>query len=220
MILEKRKIILIIGSALSQNHGSEAMTIASSEILLNNIKNSKIIIASIRKSDENLSISKNIQVIHEFNNRYILIKRILEIGIFKLIKIPPKDKFLSMIYQSNLVIDLSGDTISEIYPYYLRNTFWRYLAIFSFKKPLIFFPQTMGPFNRIDLRMLAYYVLKKSKLIFAREKITLKYLKHFLKYPSNVRFCIDSAFFLDKCNDENLIEKLKTNKKLSVGSGK
>lgn len=113
------------------------MTLATKDNLLKINPEIFFVIASVRESDKNYNNNKNIKVIFEKNSYLNCIIRILEAFIPKIFKTKLKNEYLSIIYNSDLIIDVSGDTISDIYPYYLRSTFWRYFEVILFRKSTI-----------------------------------------------------------------------------------
>ena len=91
-----------------------------------------------------------------------------------------RSKFLDtrpilMAYVSaDVVIGISaGDSFSDIYGY--RQFISHYLidlVAIVLRKPLVIFPQTIGPFERAFSRLLARYMLKRARMVFTRERFS------------------------------------------------
>lgn len=108
---------------------------------------------------------------------------------------------LSVIADNDLVFAISGgDSFSDIYGLsrLLYVSLPQLLAIFL-KKKLIQLPQTYGPFKRRSSRMLARFILKRSSLIFSRDKDSIKVVSELIgKEPSDTKthLCHDLGFIL------------------------
>ncbi|MEX2409983.1 MAG: polysaccharide pyruvyl transferase family protein, partial [Candidatus Paceibacterota bacterium] len=85
-------------------------------------------------------------------------------------------KFSDLIKEIDLVIDISGDSISADYG--TKSMFFSLFPAFliSQKAPLLYGPQTVGPFKTVLQRYLAKRAFRNSKGVFLREEVSQKYL--------------------------------------------
>ena len=203
-----KKNILITGGTLSQNHGAEAMTLVTIQILKDVLIKPNIFLASNNEQDQKKAKKYNIQFIKIPNTILGRMKLLLLGFLIVLLKKKPENKFLRVFYETDLIIDISGDAIGDYY--HLLNMLsigWRQLLILLFKKPLVLFPQSMGPFTNFASKLIAKMVLNYSKIILVREKISLNYIKQFINRPKSIFFCLDTAFFLKKNTEETTYNK-------------
>lgn len=110
--------------------------------------------------------------------------------------VPWKSPFLSQIRKCDLVLDIGeGDSFSDIYGLkrcaYFTGT---KLAVWLSGQPLILSPQTIGPFKGIAPRAIANFAMRRSKRVFARDHLSLEYLR--LNDIDNADEAIDVAFAL------------------------
>lgn len=87
-----------------------------------------------------------------------------------------------------------------------HNIFQKTFFLKWYRKPLILFPSSIGPFSGRIKRIFAKRGLKRFDAVMARDVITYKYLSD-LKIP-NLYFVPDSAFVLEPCSTERLNEIL------------
>ena len=203
----KSKNILLTGGALSQNHGAEAMTIASIQIIKDILPQSNIFITSKIDEDRKNVRNHNVKFIKYPISILGRLKIVLIGFICAFLHKKPKNEFLSCIYNSDLIIDITGDSFGDYHPLNVLSIGLRQLPIIFFKKPLILFPQSLGPFTHIFSKIMARIILNYSKVIFIRERISLNYIRTFLNNPKNIFFCIDTAFFLEENTEETNYDK-------------
>lgn len=104
--------------------------------------------------------------------------------------------------EADLFIDIAGgDSFSDIYGIrrLLLASLIRILPL-MLKKNLVMFPQTYGPFARRLSRCLARFVLKRTKRIYARDRVGLEYVQELMgskETDDRIRFAPDVAFILD-----------------------
>jgi colanic acid/amylovoran biosynthesis protein len=105
--------------------------------------------------------------------------------------------FRNQIRRCDLVVDIGeGDSFADIYGF--KRFFYYWLSkniVCSLGKPLILAPQTIGPFNGPFARALAKQVLRRCKVIYARDHLSAKYLES-LRITGNCHEAIDVAFKL------------------------
>lgn len=214
----KSKNILLTGGALSQNHGAEAMTIASIQIIKEALPQSNIFIASKIDEDRKYARNHNVNFIKYPKSILGRLKIVLIGFICAFLHKKPKNEYLSGIYNSDLIIDITGDSFGDYQSLNVMSIGLRQLPIIFFKKPLILFPQSLGPFIHFFSKIMARIILNYSKVIFIREKISLNYIRTFLKNPKNIFFCIDTAFFLEENTEETNYDKFyeKNNESLLI----
>ncbi len=116
---------------------------------------------------------------------------------------------LKHILQLNMVADITGgDSFSDIYG--MRRFvlgFLRKWLVLLFNKDLVMLPQTYGPFKRRLARAMARHILNRAKLIYSRDKASIKHVNALLGKNNNgkVRFAPDVAFILDAQSHHILI---------------
>lgn len=200
----KSKNILIIGGALSQNHGAEAMALATIQIIKDVLPKTNIFLSSTIDEDRKKAKNNNINFIKYPTSISRRLKILLLGFILALSHKKPKNEFLRGIYESDLIIDISGDSFGDYHPLNVLSLGLKQLPIIFFKKPLVLFPQSMGPFIHVASKIIARIILKYSKIILIREKISLDYIKNFLNHRKYVFFCLDTAFFLKKNKEKTI----------------
>jgi len=120
------------------------------------------------------------------------------------------DELLKEYEKADVVINLSyGDMFAYKKDFYSKLLFvnlayWCTLAIL-FKKTLVFYPQSIGPFNSKLSRFLARFILSQCKIVAVREKISKDYL---IKMKINAPLCLvpDLSFILNPVSDQRVSE--------------
>ncbi len=135
-------------------------------------------------------------------------------GIFKLKKTPIDG--LNAMINSDLILSLAGDSISQYYTYQLR--FFEFWLINRYKIPNILYAQSVGPFDGLA-RKQARIGLKFVTAIIARDQKTIELMK---EYNINIPIyrSVDSAIMLPTIKNkknEHLIKKYDFSKKKTVG---
>lgn len=180
----KKLNILITGGAISKNEGAVAMTLVASKLIKKIFPNSTISILILPHKESflrNKYLKFNICPLKKFN--------------FKIIK------------QADLIIDVSGDMLNDDYG--LLSTCFSFKELLTaniLRKPIIIFPQSIGPFNYFITKKLSKFVLNRCRIVIPREKITSNLLKNKkIKKLNNI--IDDSAFLLEPVSEEQ-IEKI------------
>lgn len=111
-----------------------------------------------------------------------------------------RDSVLSHFWRADIVVDLSfGDGFGETYG--LKTLFChsigKFLAL-RLNRPLVVFPQTMGPFRLPAVRAMARYLLRQADLICVREKISEQIARDLLGSGHEVACLADMAFLMEK----------------------
>lgn len=117
-------------------------------------------------------------------------------------------KYIKAVIKSDLVFDFTGgDSFTDIYGKirFLKESFLKMIVIWCNKK-LILGPQTIGPFKSTWIKNMACLIMKKSKQVYTRDKISFDYVK---KMKINAINTTDVAFMLPA-------EKINIKKKNNV----
>ncbi len=105
-------------------------------------------------------------------------------------------KELNIYFESDLIIDLSGDTITEDYgPLVLLSHCLPLMIAKCFHKPFVLFGQTIGPFSWT--KQFIVPLLRMSDKIIARDDITYKYLGSLGIEGCRLSNSMDMAFMLE-----------------------
>lgn len=191
------KKIILIGASLSNNKGAEAMTLGAISILNKWDTNNEYIILSYYINDDKLKINNftNIKLINFHENPGGIINNLCLLMLNKFFKIKFKNPILRSIDESDLIADVSGDSLNDNYGF--LNTIYQFkihiYCIFLNKKYL-FFPQSLGPFKNYLTTSLAKYIFNHSLITMTREEISFNYLKHL--NIKTLKLGVDLAFGL------------------------
>lgn len=108
-----------------------------------------------------------------------------------------RSEFRDQVRRCQLVIDIGeGDSFADIYGF--KRFFYYWLSkniVCALGKPLILAPQTIGPFNGTVARLLARQVMRRCKVVFARDHLSTAYLMD-MGITANTQESIDVAFQL------------------------
>jgi colanic acid/amylovoran biosynthesis protein len=156
--------------------------------------------------DENRSSFRRMVLLFSYHNfmalfRCNIYKVLLKIGLNG--KFLLNNKYIIAYNHADLIIDLSGDSFSDIKSISIVNIMGMLIGI-VLKKPIVFFSQSIGPFKKWTLP-LARFCLNKAKLVIVREEITKKYLESTVQIISPIYLTADCAFVLPYEN----IDKIK-----------
>jgi polysaccharide pyruvyl transferase WcaK-like protein len=136
------------------------------------------------------------------------------------------NSYLQLLLQTDLFADITGgDSFSDIYGMRrFMSGFLRKLLPVMFGKDLIMLPQTYGPFKRPLTKFMARYILKRSNIIYSRDRGGAEYVRKLLNDASNkdkVKFVPEVAFVLDPQMPPNMdigsLPNVRTNKSVVVG---
>ncbi len=113
--------------------------------------------------------------------------------------------------QADLIVDLSGDMLTEDYgPHVAYSHFIPLLRATLQNRPFVICAQSIGPFG--ITRPLARFVLNKAAAITARDEITVSYLKSIGVTADRLTLTADMAFLLSRSPDERIDEILAEEK--------
>lgn len=127
------------------------------------------------------------------------------------IRLNPRNEILREYVESDAVINTGGDNLTEDYGTLSLAFNLSYLLIgLIFKKPVVIYAESIGPFRGRISRLMANFVLNRVNLITIREEISKKNLN--LINVNKPRICLtaDSAFLLKAVNAKRLTELLNT----------
>ncbi len=109
---------------------------------------------------------------------------------------------LKVLLDTRLFVDITGgDSFSDIYGMgrFVQSFLIRMLPL-MLRKDLILFPQTYGPFRRASSRLMARYVLRRSRKVYSRDQAGLDFVKELLGHVDSqdrIAFAPDVAFLLE-----------------------
>lgn len=93
---------------------------------------------------------------------------------------------------ADLIISTGGTYLVENYD--LHPRYFDYAFILALKKSLVFFTQSLGPFNKPENKRAIKEILDKASLIFLRDEASLNNLKAINVNVSKARVCADVVF--------------------------
>jgi len=117
-------------------------------------------------------------------------------------RIISKNFYLNHVYESHIVASIAGgDSFSDIYG--IKRFFYvslPQLLVVLLDKRLILLPQTLGPFNRGIVRMIARYILIHANKVYSRDYTGLREMQTFFQCKDGaekLQFCYDVGFVVD-----------------------
>jgi len=220
MLKDRPKAICLLGATFNTNNmGVSALTDGTIQCILRQFPEVEIYLLNYGKKLQtyyyktqngdiaiqlyNMRFSKKL---FQKNNIAVLIllSLILKIIPFTFLKdhIIAKHVRLRKIIESDFCTSIAGgDSFSDIYGIkrFLYVSLPQLLVLLLHKK-LVLLPQTIGPFNRKILRVLAKYILNRASVIYLRNSNELNEIKELVNSPkmlneyNKVRFCYDVGF--------------------------
>ena len=172
-----------------------------------------------------IRFSKNICLSNHFF-RLVFYAFLLKLFPFRKLRkyLAERNSCLKSILQTDLFADITGgDSFSDIYG--MRrfiSGFLKKLLPIMFNKKLIMLPQTHGPFRRPLTKFMARYILKRSNIIYSRDRAGAEYVSRLLGGAEDkVQFVPDVAFVLDSRRPSNMdigsLSDVRTDKSIVVG---
>ena len=227
--------ILLINTNCSWNKGSAAQVISTSKILRRLIPNASFTLVSgnpeldsklcaihgikvVGPSVKN-PFSKYSKLLSLFRLSYYLFRCGLWSALCKIGLNPSKlidEKILAEYGKSDIIVDLSGDTLSDESAYSVFSIF-NILIGKCLGKKIVIYSQSIGPFKKITVP-LARFCLNRANLIVVRENVTKDYLKGISVNIPSLYLAAEIAFLLEpappqKVREIILKENIKANKK-------
>jgi colanic acid/amylovoran biosynthesis protein len=114
---------------------------------------------------------------------------------------------------ADVIVDLSGDSFADSKGGFSIDISSSLLFASAFKKPLIVYSQSIGPFGWFS-KGIARYALNKTDLVIVREEITRDYLEK-LGVRAPLHLTADCAFLLDPAPRER-VEHIVAQEKVSL----
>lgn len=205
-ILQRTPNFLLSGAFLSCNLGTAAMAFSTIDLLKKNFPNCHICVLSTRSTKDRL-LYPDQHIQHDsrtsLHGMLILLRSILWWIVHKIFRKDLNclrhDQECNVYYQANLLIDLSGDTITEDYgPLVLFSHCIPILIANCFGKPAALFGQTIGPFTWSKPFM--RWLLRRCDSIIARDEPTYQYLLNLDISYECLTSSIDMAFLLESAD--------------------
>lgn len=211
-----KKILLIGASLHSDNRGVNALGLGAITLLSNNYPDASIsllCVGEFRELTERVVIgNKTKEVSVHYFSKENVIKSFFEAYAYRLLskKRTPRLAISALISSSDIVFDINeGDSFSDIYGLKrIVRHFTDSRLILSWKKPLIFLPQTLGPFNTLLGKVLARHIICRLEKLYVRDRKAFPFLD---KMSAKKELSIDMAVYM---TSEKVDLKVKPN---SVG---
>ena len=217
--------ILIIGATFSKNRGSAAMLISAIKTLRQFIHDSEFTVLSpFPELDSRNCNMENVRVISYKGGVLKLFSRFFLAMIWKMLHIPLliNEKLLQEYANSDIIIDLSGDTFSDDYGSGASISHCFNILLCKFlNKPIVIYAQSIGPFKTKLTKSLSTFCLNRVDLLIVRDEITKNYLQE-IGIANAIHFTADSAFLLEAAPYEEiqkilLKEDIDTNNRPIIG---
>jgi len=211
------KILLINASCCAPNKGAAAMAISSFRSLKEFIPDVDFIILSgalpdLERCVHNIKhINKRMHPIKSFSLLFrcalwSILHNYFGLSADALIK---NEKILQAYVKTDIVIDLRGDTFSDDYGVSSTIFSCRDMLFGIFLgKPVVIYPQSIGPFKTKLTKYLARFTLNRVSLIMVREDITRNYLQTMGINKPPIYLIPDISFLLQPASDERIQEIL------------
>jgi colanic acid/amylovoran biosynthesis protein len=208
------KKVLLTGTYCSLNKGDAAMETSTANAISNAIPNCKVTICSpFSKYDK--EYYKPIPVEHCYRRRLIYASfLLLRLSIWRFFRSFVKSdlKFLvthpelQLFFENDLIVDLSGDMLTEDYGVHVAYSHYipLLMAILA-DKPIFICAQSIGPFKWT--KPIARFILNRS-IVTVRESISYDYLKTISLTNTKVSLTADMAFLLEPSSDDEVNEIL------------
>lgn len=195
------KHILLLGASLeSDNKGVNALGVGAITLLDKNYKDAKISLLCVGKQtthEKELTISGEIIKVKVFYfSKYEILKSLKEAYMYKFFGVKSKLEVSKLVQSSDIVFDINeGDSFSDIYgSRRIIRHFTDSKLILSWKKPLVFLPQTLGPFDSIIGKFLAAHILKRLHKLYVRDIKAFDFLD---KIGIKKELSIDMAVYMN-----------------------
>jgi len=223
--------ILVTNTNCSWNRGSAAQVISTSEILKTYIPDASFTLISYCPELDTRQSTKynyNLKVVgyfsetprkmllflyHKFSALFRCVAYTIQHKIGLSVNLLLNEKYLREYIDSDVVINLSGDSYSDGKG---GNAAWNSLEVLIgilLKKPIVFFSQSIGPFKKLTMP-LAKFCLNKANLIIVREEITKNYLEE-IGIKSPIYLTADCAFILEPAHYER-VENILLKENISI----
>jgi len=215
-VAERPLKVVITGTFLRYNKGGAAMGMATAQLFASHFPNCEITFLSPH-SQKDRKVYSDHPVIAcsrtQYRGLWVLIKASIWWLLRTVIRYDYRslraDSELATYYQADLVVDLSGDTLTEdLGTLVLFSHLTSLYIAMSFGRPVVLFGQTIGPFKTWG--WLVKLFLRRCAAIIARDDPTVEYLRHIGIPQELVHRSVDSAFFLAPLSTEDASEAAKS----------
>lgn len=207
--------ILQTGTYNSMNKGDAAMQISMADSITRDIPGAKVLI-STPFPDLDRNFYKDYELVICSRRRliwasYQLLRAMLwgmfdRIGLRLNWLVPERE--LQEYLKADLVVDLSGDMLTEDYgPHVAYSHYLPLLLAITLRRPYVACAQSIGPFNLT--KILAKFILNKATFITTREQISLDYLLDMGIRPELLKKTADMAFLLRPASSEEALALLE-----------
>lgn len=203
------KNIVLLGASLeSDNKGVNALGIGAITLLNNNYKNAAISLLCVGEpalKQKELNISGVIvQVRLYYFSKYDILKAIKEAYFHRFFGLKPKLKVSKLILASDIAFDINeGDSFSDIYgSKRIIRHFTDSKLILAWKKPLVFLPQTIGPFDTFIGKKFGRHILKRLEKLYVRDEKAFKFID---KIGLDKYLSIDMAVYMTPEKTDDVI---------------
>lgn len=227
------KILVTGTTTYSDNRGVSAMAASTVKILRKFVPNAEIVIwhSESSKRSSPTTYETDVKLVRERSAAEFYLKipvRLLLCLMWRAVhdvfgdaNVLMGEKLLKEYRDADLIVSLNfGDGFTDNYGMFESATlFSQNLLNHLSKKPVVYFPQSIGTFNTKPTRWLAKALLNRSKSIMVREKITKEYLKSIGVKKALVRSIPDTAFLLEPVEDA-LAKKILSDEGLQIESKK
>ena len=122
-------------------------------------------------------------------------------------KLSKRERFCAALMDSDLVIDLSGDSLSDKGSHSMVNLMG-ILACHLIGRPVVFHSQSIGPFSRMT-RPIAAWALRRANHVNVREEISSRFISEMGIPPEKTGLHSDCAFNLDAASRTRTEEILR-----------
>lgn len=223
------KVLVLGGTIFARNRGVAALTKGCILSLRKNFINPKITLLHTFVESfypiKTTNLEENVRIVMDTEERVIriILRAVVRVFIAMLWRflrfihvnadfLLKRDKVLREYKNADIVINLCyGDTFAYKKEFYFKLLFfilWQQsLTAVLLKKPLFFFPQSIGPFQSSLSRILAKFVLNRCQVIMTREELSKQYLlKMGIKAPIYV--VPDLSFAVKPTPDHRVYEIL------------
>jgi len=208
--------ILLTGTYSSFNKGDAAMELATAKAILKQIPSAEVVISSpFPQYDKDFYApipvtwcSRRRLILATMKLLMLLLWRGLKSSTGINLSILVKDTELQQFLTSDMIVDLSGDMLTEDYGVHVAYSHYLPLLLaLAANKPFILCAQSIGPFKWT--KSLASFLMNQAKVVTVRDPITKAYLTGIGVRESNTIMTADMAFLLEPCADERVDEIFK-----------
>jgi polysaccharide pyruvyl transferase WcaK-like protein len=197
--MNKLNILLLGASLESDNKGVNALGVGAITLLNKNFKNATINLLCVGNPEVKEKLingaDSSIKVMVYYISKFDILRSIKEAYIYRIFGVKPKVEVSQLILSSDIAFDINeGDSFSDIYgSKRIIRHFTDSKLILSWKKPLVFLPQTIGPFGTIFGKFLGKHILKRLKKLYVRDEKAFPFLN---KMDIQKDLTIDMAVYM------------------------